>query len=145
MKPQSIRRFDLFFLASLALLVAGFAVSFDATVASVQAQTAAKGLQVGAGFVLGIFAAVLVIDLLLWFFVSRKGASIAKWLLVLLLILDLLGVPSLLGNGLSAPTVISLLRILFETVAIGFLFTADAKTWFAGTPAEAADGPGDAA
>jgi hypothetical protein len=136
MKPESIRRFDLFFLASLALLAVGFFISFDATVASIQAQTAAKGLQVGSGFTIGLFAAVLAINLLLWFFVSRKGATIAKWLLVLLLVIDLVGLPALVSGGLTAPRMISLLRIALEAVAIAFLFKADAKAWFAGAPAE---------
>jgi hypothetical protein len=135
MKPESIRRFDLFFLASLAMLAVGFFISFDATVAAMQAQTAAKGLQVGSGFAIGLFAAVLAIDLLLWFFVSRKGSSVAKWLLVLLLVIDLFGLPGLISGGLTAPRMISLLRIALEAVAIGFLFKADAKTWFSGSPA----------
>jgi hypothetical protein len=129
-KPQSIRRFDLFFLASLGLLVLGLAMSFDATVAAVQARTSARGLQVGPGFVFAIFAVVLVLDLLLWWLVSSKGSTIAKWLLVLLLVADLFGLPSLLSGGLSASKGISLLRILAEAVAIAFLFKADAKAWF---------------
>jgi hypothetical protein len=134
MRPESIRRFDMFYLASLALLALGFFISFDATVASLRAQTAAKGLDVGAGFAVGLFAAVLAIELLLWFLVSRKGVAIAKWLLVLLLILDLFGLPALVTGGLSAPKMISLLRIALEAAAIVFLFKADAKAWFAGVP-----------
>ena len=133
MRPESIRRFDMFYLASLALLALGFFISFDVTVASLQAQTAAKGLQVGSGFTIGIFACVLAVELLLWFLVSRKGVAIAKWLLVLLLILDLFGLPALATGGLSAPKMISLLRIALEAAAIAFLFKADAKAWFAGT------------
>jgi hypothetical protein len=136
MKPESIRRFDLFFLASLALLAVGFFISFDATVASIQAQTAAKGLQVGSGFVVGLFVVVLAINLLLWFLVSRKGITIAKWLIVLLVLIDLIGIPSLISGDLTAPKMISLLRIALETVAIAFLFKADAKAWFAGSSAD---------
>ncbi len=136
MKPESIRRFDLFFLASLALLAVGFFIGFDAAVESIRAQTAAKGLQVGGGFTIGLFAVVMAINLLLWFLVSRKGVSIAKWLLVVLLIIDLFGLPSLLGGGLTATKMVSLLRMALEVVAIAFLFKADAKLWFSGPPAE---------
>lgn len=134
MKPESIRRFDMFFLASLALLAVGFFITFDATVRAMQAQTAAQGVEVGSGFVLALFAAVLAIDLLLWFLVSRKGVAIAKWLLVALLVIDLFGLPSLLSGGLTTPRMISLLRIALEAVAVALLFRPDAKTWFAGTP-----------
>ena len=136
MKPESIRRFDLFFLASLALLTVGFFISFDATVAAIEAQTAAKGLPVGSGFTIGLFAVVLAINLLLWFLVSRKGATIAKWLLVLLLVIDLFGLPGLVSGGLTAPRMISLLRIALDAGAIAFLFKADTKSWFAGAPAD---------
>jgi hypothetical protein len=140
MRPASIRRFDLFFLASLALLAAGFFIGFDATVESIQAQTAGKGLQVGGGFAIGLFSVVLAIDLLLWFLVSRKGVGVAKWLLVVLLIIDLFGLPSLLGDGLTVLKMMSLLRIALEAVAIAFLFTGDAKAWIGGSPAEGGEG-----
>jgi len=140
MRPESIRRFDLFFLASLALLVVGFVISFEAMVATVQAQAAARGLQFGTGFTAAVCALVLAIDLLLWFLISRKGVSLAKWLLVLLFVVDLFGLPSLVTGHLSAPKMVSLLRIALEAAAIGFLFPADAKAWFAGSPAE---DPGD--
>jgi hypothetical protein len=142
MKPQSIRRFDLFFLASLCLLTLGLAMSFDTVVAAVQTQTSARGLQVGSGLVLGIFAVVLAVDLVLWRLVSSKGSAVAKWILVVLLVLDLLGIPSLLSGGLSTSHGISLLRIASEAVAIAFLFKADAKAWF--TRAEAVPATPDA-
>lgn len=141
MRPESIRRFDMFYLGSLALFVLGFFISFDAAVASIQAQTAGKGLNVGAGFTIAIFAAVLVIDLLLWFLVSRRRMALAKWLLVLLVILDLAGVPGLFTGALTPSKMLSLLRIALEVVAVGFLFTADAKAWFAKEPAEAPSDP----
>jgi hypothetical protein len=140
MKPESIRRYDMFYLGSLALLVLGFVISFDAAVASIQGQTAAKGVQVGAGFTISIFALVLVIDLLLWFLISRKRMALAKWLLVLLVIIDIYGVPALFSGALTLPKMISLLRIVLEAVAVAFLFTADAKAWFTRGPAEE---PGD--
>jgi hypothetical protein len=62
--------------------------------------------------------------------------SIAKWLLVVLLIIDLFGLPSLLTGALSAPAMVSLLRIVLETVAIAFLFKTDAKAWFGGASDE---------
>jgi hypothetical protein len=140
MKPESIRRFDLFFLASLALLVVGFFISFDASVAAIQAETAARGAQVGgSGLAIGLFVVVLAIELLLWFFVSRKGVSIAKWLLVVLLIIDLFGLPSLVSGALTAPKIVSLLRIALEAVAIAFLFKADARAWFGGASDEDPD------
>lgn len=137
MKPESIRRFDLFFLASLALFAAGFFISLGATAAAIEAETAANGLKIGGNaFAIGLFVVVFAINLVLWFLVSRKGTNIARWLLVVLLVIDLFGLPSLLSGSLSLPTIVSLLRILLEAVAIAFLFRADAKPWFGGQPGE---------
>ena len=143
MKPASIRRFDLFYLASLALLAAGFFISYDATVETLRAQSAEQGLEVGAGFAIGLFVVLLAIDLVLWFLVSRKGVSVAKWLLVVLLIIDLFGVPSLLSGEFGAEKALSLLRIALEAVAITFLFQSDAKAWFGGSPADDGESEGD--
>lgn len=136
MRPESIRRFDMFYLGSLVLLVLGFVIGFDAAVSSIETQTAAKGLQVGAGFTTGVFAFVLIIDLVLWFLVSRKRMAIAKWLVVLLVILDLFGLPPLFTGALTPSKMLALLRIALEVVAVAFLFQADAKAWLTSEVAE---------
>lgn len=141
MRPDSIRRFDLFYLGSLALSVIEFVINYHAVVASVEARTAAAGMQMGAGLAIGSFVVGMAISLLLWFLVSRKRLVIAKWIIVLLFVLGLFGVPALVSGGLTVAKGLSLLAELSSAVAIFYLFRPDARAWFAGeAPAEAAAG-----
>jgi hypothetical protein len=132
MRPVSIRRFDLFYLASLALQVIAFVVNYDALVASVEARTAAAGMQMGAGLAIGSFAVGMAISLLLWFLVSRKRLAIAKWLVVLLFVISLFGVPGLVSGEWTVPKVLSLVADAAMAAAVFYLFRADTRAWLAG-------------
>lgn len=143
MRPESIRRFDLFYLASLALSVVGFVLSYDAVVAGVEAQSAAAGLQMGSGVAIGSFAFGIVLYLLLWFLVSRKRVAIARWLIVLLFLISLIGAPSALAGGFTLVEAISLLSLVLLAVAIYYLFQPDTKAWFSGEAPSETAGPAD--
>jgi hypothetical protein len=139
MRPESIRRFDLFYLASLALSVLGFILSYDALVARVEAKSAEAGMALGFGFAVGIFAFVLTINLLLWFLVSRKRVAIAKWVIALLFVIDLFDLPALVSGGMALLAIIPLLALALRAVAIFYLFQPDSKTWLTRDRAEAAE------
>ena len=49
MKPESIRRLDMFYLGSIALSLVGYLISYDAMVRQMEAKTAAAGVQLGSG------------------------------------------------------------------------------------------------
>jgi len=84
----------------------------------------------------------LVINLLLLFFIARKGAEVAKWIFIVFFALGLLGVV----RGLTGPTVqmsplthiLSVVQILIEAYCVWLLFRPDAAAWFKGERA-----PGD--
>lgn len=139
MRPESIRRFDLFYLAALALWVLGFVLNYDAVVAQVEVQSAAAGLPLGSGFAIGVFAFLLGIWLLLWFLVSRKRVGFAKWIIVGLFVIDLFDLPALVSGNMTALGIIPLIVLLLRAVAIFYLFQPDTKAWLAkdrGEPAE---------
>jgi hypothetical protein len=139
MRPESIRRFDLFYLASLALSVLGFFLSYDAVVAGVEAESAAAGLQMGSGLAIGSFIFGIVLYLLLWFLVSRRRVAIARWLIVLLFLINLIGAPALFAGGFTLVKTISLVSLVLSAVAIYYLFQPDTKAWLAGeAPSETA-------
>ena len=129
MRPESIRRFDLFYLAALALGALGFVLNYDAAVAQVEVQSAAAGLPLGSGFAMGVFAFLLGIWLLLWFLVSRKRVGIAKWIIVLLFVIDLFDLPGLLSGEMTVLRIIPLLVLLLRAAAIFYLFHPDTKAW----------------
>jgi hypothetical protein len=141
MKPQSIRRFDLFYLASIALSAVAYVMSYDALVASMEARTAAAGFRLGSGTVLATIVIGIGIGLVLWFLVSRMRSVVAKWFVVALFVLSLLGLPGLLSGGWTVLKTISALKLLLEAVAVYYLFQPDAKAWLGSRDAVAVNAP----
>lgn len=136
MRPESIRRFDMFYLGSIALSVVDYFIERNAVLASVEAQSQAARLSLGAGFVDGAFAFWTALMLLLWYLAAHRRSTVAKWLIVLIVVISLFGVPGLVTGAFTGAKVISLLSFLLSWIAVYFLFRSDAKAWFAGTAAE---------
>ena len=140
MKPQSIRRFDQLYLGSIALSLVGYFISYDAMVTQMETRTAAAGVELGSGAVIGTIVLGLAVNLLLWFLVSRKASEIAKWIIVLLFVVGLIsaiglpGSPGLFAGPWTLIKTISAAIVLLEAAAVYYLFQPDAKIWFAGTP-----------
>jgi hypothetical protein len=133
MKPESIRKFDLFYLSSIGLSIVGFFMGYDALVAQVGSEGAARGVSFGPGVAIGAFAFGLAISLLLWWLTSAKRMSLAKWIIVVFFVLGLFGLPSALANGLNLMKAVNLLNVVAQAIAIWYLFQPDAKAWFSGT------------
>lgn len=78
----------------------------------------------------------LIINLLLLYFIARKGAEVAKWIFILFFALGLLGVVrGLVGTTAQvAPLthVLSVVQILIEAYCVWLLFRPDAVAWFKG-------------
>lgn len=78
----------------------------------------------------------VIINLLLLFFIARKGAEVAKWIFIIFFVLGVLGVV----RGLASPTVqismmthiLSIVQILIEAYCVWLLFRPDAVAWFKG-------------
>ena len=122
MRPTSIVLFERLFLLSLAIaLVNGF-LQYDALVAQVGNDPALAQLGWGSGAILVVMAISLLIPLLLWYFIARRASNIAKWILVVMTLLDAGQLGSLAGIASLAVTILQL-------VAIVLLFRADARAW----------------
>jgi hypothetical protein len=143
MRPQSIRRFDLFYLAALALSILAFLLGYDDIVGSVEAESAAAGLQMGANVAIGSFAFGVLLYLLLWFLVSRRRVGIARWIIVLLFLVNLTGVRAIFTAGLSLQNAISLLSLLLSAIAIYYLFRPETKAWLDDKTRSADESPVD--
>jgi hypothetical protein len=143
MKPESIRRFDLFYLASIAFSLIAYVVSYDALVANMESRTAAAGIRLGSGTVLTTIVIGIGVALLLWFFVSRRRSVVAKWIIVVLFVLSLLGLPGLFSGGWTVLKTISALNLLCEAAAVFYLFQPDARAWLGSRDVIDADGAGE--
>lgn len=134
MRPQSIVLFERFFLASLILGVINSALSFNNTLALMNADPAAAQLGFGAAFIVGTLVFSVAIQLALWFFIARTASDVAKWILLALTALGIVMALSSMGTLAQQGTltlVLALFIMLLQIIAIVMLFRADAKAWFA--------------
>jgi len=132
MRPASIVMFERLFLASLVLSVVSFIINYDSMIRDLETQPGVAELGFGSGFAIGSMAIGLAIFLLLWFFIARKGSSVAKWILVVLLAISVISLPGMLMGSWDLGVVLGLAVYALEIAATAYLFRADAAAWFRG-------------
>lgn len=130
-KPDSIRKFDLFYLGSLALGAVNTVLSLDMIEASARAQMGPEMEGMVSGIAMGSLVLSIIISLILWFLISKMRIELIKWLLVLFLAWTAITLPEALGDGINLAEVVALVSAALQAVAIWFLFKPDAKAWFA--------------
>ncbi|ODP39326.1 hypothetical protein [Sphingomonas turrisvirgatae] len=149
MRPQSIVRFEQAYLASIVLWIIGLALNWNTRLGAIERDARFGGnpqmIQFAEWTMIGSAVLGLAIWVLLWYFVARRGAAWAKWVLVAFLAISALSVPfALLNMGVigAVGTMVGLLAFLLNAVAVAMLFRADAVAWLGGKPsAEAAAQP----
>ncbi len=135
MRPASIAMFDRLFLGSLALGLVNAVLGYDATIAQLEADPAVAEMGLaGPGFVIVTMAFGFGISLLLWFLISRKAITVAKWVLVVLTVIGLFSIPVALADVPLSQAIITVVVTVMQLAAVVFLFRADAKAWFAHGP-----------
>jgi hypothetical protein len=144
MRPESIGRFDLFYLGSLALSVVNFFLEHANYVATIEAQARGGGVLTGTTAVDIVFACWAAVMLLLWYLVAWRRNVIAKWIIIVLVAFSLIALlPGLGTSGFTTVKLVSLLSVFLSIVAVYFLFQPDTKAWLAGETAPAEPDAGD--
>lgn len=140
MRPKSIERFEKVYLVSLAIslwLIAS--ISWNDMVGKFETWFPGGGAALAAG----AFAISMAISLLLMWFVARRASNIAKWVIVVLTAIGMVGflsslfmatVPKDLSFAGSAAT------NLLSVYAAWLLFRPDAAAWL---DSKGADVPGN--
>lgn len=133
MRPASIQWFERIYLATLVIGLGNLLIHFG-TLSTVMGN-------VGSTMTVAMlsFAAGIAISLLFWYLVARRASNIAKWFLVALVVIGLIGLPSgfTMTETLGVPYVaIGALSTVLQVIATALLFTAESRRWFAakGTP-----------
>ena len=134
MQPESIRKFTLFYLGSLALWLVATFLQYDALRAEAEAQMGRANAALGDVAVVVSIAAWAAIMLLLWYLVARKGYAIGKWVVVLLFLFNIFTLFGIAAGGMSIPEIIVLVSIALQAAAVFYLFQPDAKAWFSREP-----------
>lgn len=136
-RPISIVRYERLYLASFVLGLIVSAMSWTQRTAMV----AANPVLANIGWILPAFQIVgVVITLLLWHFTARSPSVVAKWIVVALAVLSVVGVGMSLvsvANGrtmIGTTSIVSFAADALYVAAAFFLFKADAKLWFAELP-----------
>lgn len=129
MKPHSIKLFDYFYLGGIFLGALAFISGFSSAEAELAAQSAENGIAVPpwvltVGYIVGA-----AIGLLLWYLVSRRRSTIAKWVIVLFFLFSLSGIGGYLVGPTPLHEVYGLLSLIAQAIAVGLLFRADATRW----------------
>lgn len=131
MRPASITMFDRLFLGATALGIVNTVVSYDETMAQLKADPAVVEMGMAtAGIMFGALGISVAISLLLWFLISRKAVTVAKWILTVFTVIGTLMIPFSLGDMGPIPMIFTLVITVMQLAAIWMLFRPDAKLWF---------------
>ncbi|HEX8484281.1 hypothetical protein [Sphingomonas sp.] len=130
-RPISIVRFDYCYLGALVVGAVNAALNWQ----RYTAMPAVRDAQVmfGAWYLPTVTAIGYLIPLLLWYFVARRGSVVAKWIVVVLFGLGMVGLLIALAMGTMASGlggVLSVVAIVLNAVAVWLLFRPDARAWF---------------
>lgn len=128
MRPKSIARFEALSLLSVGLAAVAAVLSWGGALPGGARQGAVGSAMIAAT------GLALILSLVLILLTSRKGSNVAKWLFVVLVAvsaavtvprLGTIGAEGLVGT-------VDVASVVLQLVAIYFLFTAEARAWFAG-------------
>lgn len=135
-RPRSIRWFEQCYFGAIALSALSLVIFWPQLMPALAASPGMERLGEGAMktiIAVSILTAALVI-LLLWYFVARRGSTVARWLTVLFLAYAIYSTATGLMSGgtpSTLATICSGLSLLLEIVAVAMLFMPDARGWFA--------------
>lgn len=126
MRPQSIIRFEQFYLGSTAITVVMEVLNTLGLFGPVESEDLGP-------YVMPILLVISYgLVLVFWYLIAHRASNIAKWILVVLTVVGLLGTTMLLATYAQtypAYTLASALVLLLQLVSIVYLFRRDAVEW----------------
>lgn len=137
MRPDSIIKFERFYLGALAVGVVNAALGWGATQEYMAKDPAVAAAGLGSGFLISTMVIGFAIPLLLWYFIAKRGSNIAKWILVALFAFGLLGLVFSFNQTLAIHgamgLVFGLIAFVLQAAAVFMLFKPDAVEWLTGS------------
>ena len=145
-RPASIVTFERCYLGAWVVGLINSALNWNVAMAAMadNPSVAQLGPSFASTMMIGGLAIGAAITLLLWYFVARRGSVVAKWIVT---VFFALGLASFLwslaaGRGFGLVTVIALVAMALQAIAVAMLFRPDTKPWFGETVDEPlADNP----
>ena len=143
MRPVSIVRFEQAYLGSVVLWLVNLALGWKTRLSSLENNPGFAGnpqmAELAQTMMIGMTVVMLVLWLLLWYFTARRASEVAKWVVVALFGLSVIGLPfTLMSYPIvgALSTVLSLAAFALTAYAVWLLFRPDARAWFAGDTSE---------
>jgi len=136
-KPNSIVLFDRLFMGSLVLGVLNFIFGWNELSAKLASSPEMAATGFGTGFLITSFAIGMIINLIIWYFISARASKIAKWILTAFFVIGLLSMLSNMNNPLGPQGIslaIALVISVIQAAAIYMLFRPDSIAWFSRKP-----------
>lgn len=143
MRPVSIVRFEQAYLGSIVLWLVNLALGWKTRLGALDSNPAFASnpqmAELAQTMMIGTTVVMLALWLLLWYFTARRASEVAKWVIVALFGLSVIGLPFTLMSypvvgALS--TVLSLATFALTAYAVWLLFQPDARAWFGGDDPE---------
>jgi hypothetical protein len=148
MRPQSIVRFEQAYLGATLLWLVNLAQGWKIRLDSVNKNPAFAGnpqmAELAETMMIGTTIAMLALWLLLWYFTARRASVVAKWVVVVLFGVSVIGLPfTLMSYPVTGAlgAVLSLATFACTAYAVWMLFRPDAQSWFAGDDAQSDSAP----
>ena len=132
MRPASIVNFERLYLGAIVLGILHLFLTWEQTVQKLNADPATQGA--GSGLLYISAGIGIIIPLLLWYFVARKGSIVAKWILVAFFAFGVAGffyTVSSTGFPSGVDGIMTIIGMALQVGAIYMLFRPDSKAWFA--------------
>jgi hypothetical protein len=131
-RPQSIIWFERLYLLGLVVAFAVGLFNWTKTQAIVAASQTLPSW-----YPLVMTAVSLILNIVLWYFIARRGSNIARWIYIVLFAFALIGTAATLLSPMlrlfgTFTLVTSLLLTVLRGVCVFLLFRPDAQGWFRG-------------
>ena len=126
MRPRSIRQFEWLFIVQATTSILAIMINYG-----LLRQRAIDAGVSPLGPLVGMLLS-LIVDVPLWFFIARRASSASKWIMVVLSVLTIIGLP---GELTDAREISLSYQVLFGISVIGWfaalamLFRRDARIW----------------
>ena len=132
-KPDSITLFDRLFLGALVLGALNFLFGGSELSAKLERVPAFAASGFGTGFLIASFAVGMIINLIIWYFISARASKIAKWILTVFFVIGLLSMLKNLNNPLGPQGIslgVAVVITIIQAAATYMLFRPDSIAWF---------------
>ena len=128
-RPASIILFERLFLASILLGLANSVFNWSTIMGQIAATPGAS--MFGGGFLIGTMLFGVAINLLLWYFIARRGANVARIIWTVLFAFGIFGVIAMFFQPTPLSVkIIPLISFALQAYGVFLLYRPDAKPWF---------------